>query len=78
MGTELHRVVSRKFLMIIFLLHPTYASFKTPNGKWVRVKRWWGIYILSGGDLFVFLTEKYFEWRTRTHFTVRGLVHLQN
>ena len=35
-------------------------DFKTPNGKWVRVKRRWGIYILNffKRDLFVFLSEK--------------------
>ena len=35
--------------------------FKTPNGKWVRVKRRWGIYILNffKRDLFVFLSEKF-------------------
>ena len=34
---------------------------KTPNGKWVRIKRRWEIYILNffKRDLFVFLSEKY-------------------
>ena len=41
--------------------HISQKSFlKTPNGKWVRVKRRWGIYILIflKRDLFVFLSVK--------------------
>ena len=41
---------------------PMGEQFKTPNGKWIRVKRRWGIYILNFFKrdlfLFVFLSEK--------------------
>ena len=43
------------------VVYGTVQSFKTPNGKWVRVKQPWGIYILNffKRDLFVFLSEKF-------------------
>ena len=48
-------------IMICEPVHVILRYVKTPNGKWVRVKRRWGIYILNffKRDLFVFLSEKY-------------------